>query len=118
MIPDEPVRGRTPPPWFHALSGPDRVRAFSQGLLPWPPSSRLLGMRTTHVVPGAVTVVMPAADSSVGIVGLLEVVPVMVAALEGASMTALPAGVGARPLKFTFNPFRPAYARPGNLLGE
>ncbi len=118
MIPDEPVRGRTPPPWFHALSGIDRVRAFSQGLLPWPPSSRLFGMRTTHVVPGAVTVVMPAAESSMGGGGQLETIPVMVAALEGASLTALPAGVGARPLSFSFNPFRPAYARPGNMLAR
>ena len=47
MILDEPVRGRTPPPWLRALSGIERVRAFSQGVLPWPPLARLLGMRVT-----------------------------------------------------------------------
>ena len=75
-------------------------------------------MRTTHVVPGAVTVVMPAAESSLSGIGQIQITPVMVAALEGASMTALPAGVGARPLKFSLNPFRPAYARPGNMLAR
>ncbi len=118
VIPDEPVRGRTPPPWFHALSGIERVRAFSQGLLPRPPLSRLLGLRTTHVVPGAVTIVMPAADSSLAGVGQLEITPVIAAALESACLTALPAGVGARSFKYSVNPFRPAYARPGNLLAR
>jgi len=34
MIPDEPVRGRTPPPWVGALSGIERCRAYSRSLLP------------------------------------------------------------------------------------
>jgi hypothetical protein len=63
VIPDEPVRGRTPPPWYRALSGIERVRAFSRGLLPWPPLAPLVGLRTTRVAAGTVTVAMPASDA-------------------------------------------------------
>ena len=63
MIPDEAVRGHTPPPWFRALPGLERIRLWSEGALPWPPLSRLIGARTTHVVPGAVTVVIPASEA-------------------------------------------------------
>jgi len=85
MISAEPVRGRTPPPWFRALSGIERYRAFSRGLLPTPPLARLLGTRTTHVAAGSVTVVMPASDACIAANGQLEISPVMVAALEEAS---------------------------------
>jgi class 3 adenylate cyclase len=118
VIPDEPVRGRTPPPWFRALSGVERVRAFSRGLLPWPPMARLLGMRTTHVAAGTVTIAMPASDACIAGNGQLEIVPPMIAALEGASGTALPAGMDAVPLRFTVDPFRPAWPRSGNLLAR
>ncbi|MDP3937808.1 MAG: adenylate/guanylate cyclase domain-containing protein [Deltaproteobacteria bacterium] len=117
-IPDEPVRGRTPPPWFQALSGIERMRTWSQGLFPWPPISRLLGLRTTHVVPGAVTVTMPATEASITSNGQLEVIPLMVGALEGACTSALLAGQVADPLLFAINPFRPARAQPGNLLAR
>jgi len=118
MIPDEPVRGRTPPPWFCALSGLERLRAISQGLLPATPLGRLLGVRTTHVVPGAVTLTMPAAESSLGANGQLVVTPFLQSALEGACTTALSAGEVAAPLFFAINPFRPARAHPGNLLAR
>jgi len=118
MIPDEPVRGRTPPPWFQALPGIERMRAFTQGLLPWPPMARLLGMRTTHVVPGAVTVSMPATEASITGNGQLEVIPLMTAALEGACTTALQEGQVAEPLFFAINPFRPTRPHPGNLLAR
>jgi hypothetical protein len=46
VIPDEPVRGRTPPPWFRALNGMERYRAFSRGLVQnWPISgARAIGL--------------------------------------------------------------------------
>jgi class 3 adenylate cyclase len=118
MIPDEPVRGRTPPPWFRSLSGLERARAFSRGLLPWPPTARLLGMRTTHVAAGTVTVAMPASDACVAGNGQLEIVPPMIAALEIASGTALAGGYDTVPVRFTFDPFRPAFSRSGNLLAR
>jgi class 3 adenylate cyclase len=118
VIPDEPVRGRTPPPWFRALSGIDRARAFARGLLPWPPLSRLLGLRTTHVAAGTVTMAMPAVEASLASNGQLQFLPLMVAALEGASGTALPGGMDIVPLRFTIVPFRPAWPRPGNLLAR
>jgi class 3 adenylate cyclase len=118
VIPDEPVRGRTPPPWFRALSGIERVRAFSRGLLPRPPLARLLGQRTTHVAAGTVTLVMPASDACITSNGQLEIVPPMIAALENASATALPAGVDAVPIRFTLKAFRPAWPGSGNLLAR
>lgn len=60
MIPDEPVRGLTPQPWVGALSGIERCRAYSRGLLPATPMARLFGYRLTHVAAGTVTLVMPA----------------------------------------------------------
>jgi class 3 adenylate cyclase len=118
VIPDEPVRGRTPPPWFRALSGIERYRAFSRGLVPAPPLARLLGSRTTHVAAEAVTVVMPASDACIAGNGQLEIAPVMVAALEGACTTAVPAGVDIVPMRFTFKAFRPAWPRKGNFVAR
>jgi len=118
VIPDEPVCGRTPPPWFRALSGIERHRAFSRGLLPWPPFARLLGTSTTHVAAGTVTVVMPASDVCLALNGQLEIVPVMVAAFDGASQTALPAGVDTIPMRFTCKAFRPVWQSKGNLVAR
>jgi hypothetical protein len=74
VIPDERVRGRTPPPWFHALTDIERMRAVARGPLPWPPLARLLGLRTTHVAAGTVTVAMPATEASLAGNGQLQVV--------------------------------------------
>jgi class 3 adenylate cyclase len=118
VIPEEPVRGRTPPPWFRALSGIERMRAASRGLVPTVPLARLLGCRATHVAAGTVTVVMPASDASIGSNGQLQIVPVAIAALECASLTALPATRDVVPLRFTFKAFRPAWPGRGNLLAR
>lgn len=118
VVPDEPVRGRTPPPWFRALSGIERMRAFSRGLLPAPPLWRLFGIRTTHVAAGTVTTAMPASDACIAGNGQLEIAPVMMAALEGASITALPGGADAAPMRFTFKAFRPAWPGRGNLVAR
>ena len=118
MILDEPVRGRTPPPWIHSLAGIERVRAYSRGLLPSPPLARLIGLRTTHVAAGTATVVMPASEAIVIANGTLEIAPLMMAALRSASLTALPAAVDAAPLRFAFDPLRPAWARSGNILAR
>jgi hypothetical protein len=42
------------------LSGFERMRALSDGLLPWPPLSRLTGMHMSHVDAGATTWTLPA----------------------------------------------------------
>jgi class 3 adenylate cyclase len=116
MIPDEPVRGRTPPHWVGALSGIERCRAYSRGLLPATPMGRLFGCRTTHVAAGTVTLAMPASDASIAGNGQLEICAPMITALEGACHTALPAGFDIVPLRFNFDPFRPAWPGRGNLL--
>lgn len=118
MIPDEPVRGRTSPPWFRALSGIERMRAFSRSLVPSPPIARLLGYRATHVAAGTATIVMPASDACICPNGQLEIVPAAVTALESATLTALPGGVDAVPMRFTFKGFRPAWPGTGNILAR
>ncbi len=118
MIPDEPVRGRTPPPWFRALSGIERMRAFSRSLVPSPPIARPLGYRATHVAAGRTTIVMPASDACISPNGQLEIVPAAVTALEGATLTALPGGVDAIPMRLTFKAFRPAWPGKGNILAR
>jgi len=118
VIPDEPVRGRTPPPWFRALGGIERIRAFSRSLVPTPPIARLLGYRTTHVAAGTATVVMPASDACIAPNGQLEIMPAAIAALECASVTALPGGVEVIPMRFTFKGFRPSWPGKGNLLAR
>lgn len=67
---------------------------------------------------GTVTMAMPASEASLAANGQLEVVPLGVAALEGATVTALPAGFDSVPVAFSFDPFRPAWPRPGYLLGR
>ena len=116
MIPDEPVRGRTPPPWVGALSGIERCRAYSRGLLPATPMARVFGYRLTHVAAGTVTVVMPANDTSIAGNGQMDLNPPMVAALEGACNTALPAGFDILPLRLSLDPFRPVWPGRGNVL--
>jgi len=116
MIPDEPVRGLTPPTWVGSLSGIERCRAYSRGLLPATPMGRLFGYRLSHVAAGTVTLVMPANDTSIAGLGQLEISAPMVSALEGACNTAIPAGFDILPLRLAFDPFRPAWPGRGNLL--
>ncbi|MGD9387333.1 MAG: adenylate/guanylate cyclase domain-containing protein [Gammaproteobacteria bacterium] len=116
MIPDEPVRGLTPQPWVGSMSGIDRCRAYSRGLLPATPMARLFGYRLTHVAAGTVTLAMPANDASIAGIGQMEISAPMIAALEGACNTALPSGYDVLPLRLGFDPFRPAWPGRGNLL--
>jgi class 3 adenylate cyclase len=118
MIPDEPVRGRTPPPWIHALPGIERMRATSRGMLPTPPLARLLGLRTTNVAAGSATVVMPAAEAFMTGGGQIDLSALMMSALRSASYTALPPGVDAVPRVFTSYMLRPAWPGPGNMLAR
>jgi uncharacterized protein (TIGR00369 family) len=115
---DEPVRGQIAPPWFHALSGLDRMRAWSTGLLPMPPSMRLTGSRCTHVGPGSAVCVMPASEMLVGAIGQIEIAPLLADALNAALLTAVGPGQVARPLTMTANHFRPARAGTANLLAR
>src|SRR5262249_40380290 len=61
---------------------------------------------------------MPASDACIAGNGQLEIAPVMVAALEGASSTVLPAGVDIVPMRFTLKAFRPAWPGKGNLVAR
>jgi uncharacterized protein (TIGR00369 family) len=112
---DEPVRGQTPPPWFQGLSGVERMRAWSTGLLPSPPTTRLTGSRTTHIGPGSAVCVMPATEMLVSPYGQIEIWPLLADALGAALCTAVGAGQVARVLTMSVNHFRPARAGTGNL---
>ena len=117
MIVDEPVRGSVPPPWFSALPGIDRIRAFSNGLLPLPPLFRLLSIRPAHVGPGTGTWTMPASDWLSGLGGF-EISAFVETVLIGVATTALPPGVEVDPISFSISYFRPTRAQPGNLLAR
>lgn len=118
MILDEPVRGRVPAPWFSALPGIERIRAFGQGLLPLPPMFRLFGIRSAHVGPGSGTWTMPASGSLLTEAGGLDVAPLVESALTGVAMTTLGPGMDAEPVTLVVNYFRPTRPQPGNLLAR
>ena len=118
MIPDEAVRGHTPPPWFRALPGIERIRLWSEEALPWPPLSRLIGIRTTHVVPGAVTLVVPAREALTSGPTALETAPVLSAALEVVCESVMEPGKVAVPLALHATGLRPGRAQPGNMLAR
>ena len=115
---DEPVRGQIAPPWFHALSGVERMRAWSTGLVPLPPSMRLTGSRCTHIGPGSAVCVMPASEMLLAANGQIEIWPLLADALGSALQTAVGPGQVARPLAMSVNHFRPARAGTGNLLAR
>jgi acyl-coenzyme A thioesterase PaaI-like protein len=114
VIDDEPVRGSTPPSWFWALPGIDRIRAFSQGLLLTPPLARLQGMRVAHVEPGSGTWRMPASAWLQGPTGVLEITAFIETALTGVTLTAAPPGIAVVPRTLGVNYFRPSRAQAGN----
>jgi class 3 adenylate cyclase len=118
MVPDEAVRGHTPPPWFRALPGIERIRLWSEGALPWPPLSRLIGIRTTHVVPGAVTLVIPASEALSQGPGTIEIFPALSAALEVACESVMAPGEVAVPRALHATGLRPPRAQPGNMLAR
>ena len=118
MIHDEPARGSVPPPWFWSLSGFDRMRAFSDGLLPWPPLSRLTGMHMSHVDIGSTTWTMPASDWLVGYGGLLDLTILIETALTGAALTTAPPGSTVIPVTFSINHFRVPRAARGNVIAH
>ena len=118
MIHDEPARGSVPPPWFWSLSGFDRMRAFSDGLLPWPPLSRLTGMRMSHVDAGSTTWTMPASDLLVGYGSLLDLSTLIETALTGAALTTAPPGSTVTPVTLSINHFRVPRAARGNVIAH
>jgi len=115
---DEPVRGQIAPPWFHALSGVERMRAWSTGLLPLPPSTRLTGSRCAHIGPGSAVCVMPATEMLVAPNGQIEIWPLLADGLNAALQTAVGPGQVARPLTMSASHFRPARPGTGNLLAR
>jgi class 3 adenylate cyclase len=118
MIADEAVRGRVPPPWFWALPGIDRIRAFDLSQLPAPPIARLLGIRAGHVGPGSGTWVMPATGWLAVASGELEVSMLAEAAVTGVAMTTLSPGLDVDPVSLALNYFRPTRPQAGNLLAR
>jgi class 3 adenylate cyclase len=118
VIVDEAVRGHVPPPWFWALPGIDRIRAFDLSQLPAPPIARLLGIRAGHVGPGSGTWVMPATGWPAVASGELEISMLAEAALTGVAMTTLTAGLDVDPVSLALNYFRPTRPQAGNLLAR
>jgi Thioesterase superfamily len=105
---DEPVRGQTPPPWFPALSGVERMRAWSSALLPPPPAHRARVGRVRE----------PATEMLVSPYAQIEIWPLLADALGTALCTAVGAGQVGRVLAMSVNHFRPARAGTGNLVAR
>lgn len=118
MITEEPIRGSVPPPWFWALPGIERMRALSQGMLPLPPVSRLLGIRPAHVGPGSGTSTMPASGWLQGPTGVLEISALVESAATGVAMSTVLPGVDVEPVTLAINYFRPTRPQAGNLLAR
>jgi uncharacterized protein (TIGR00369 family) len=118
VIVHEAVRGHVPPPWFWALAGIDRIRAFEQSQLPTPPIARLLGIRAGHVGPGSGTWVMPATGWSSIATGELEVSMLAETAVTGVAMTTLTPGLDVEPVSLALNYLRPTRPQAGNLLAR
>jgi uncharacterized protein (TIGR00369 family) len=118
VIVNEAVRGHVPPPWFWALPGIDRIRAFEQSQLPSPPLTRLLGIRAGHVGPGSGTWVMPATGWSSIVTGEVEVSMLAETAVTGVAMTTLTPGQDVEPVSLALNYFRPSRPQAGNLLAR
>lgn len=94
------------------------MRAWSTGLLPSPPTTRLTGSRATHIGPGSAVCVMPATEMLVGANGQIEIWPVLGDALSTALWTAVGAGQVARVLMMSAHHFRPARVGMGNLVAR
>jgi uncharacterized protein (TIGR00369 family) len=118
VIFDEPIRGSVPPPWFTALPGIERIRAFNNGQLPLPPMCRLFGIRPAHVGPGSGTWTMPASGSLVSEAGTLEISTLIESALTGTSITTLPPGTDIEPVSLAIDYFRPTRPESGSLLAR
>jgi len=114
---DEPFRGQIPPPWFMALGGLERMRAWGR-LVPAPPVTRLLGVRPTHVGPGLAACVMPADELMVGPNSQVELWPLISDALNMAIATAVGPAQYAKPLVMFGNYFRTTRAGLGNILAK
>jgi uncharacterized protein (TIGR00369 family) len=114
----EPLRGQIAPPWFAALSGLERMRAWASRILPAPPVARLLGVRVAHVGPGMAVCVMPAGETMLAPNGQIEIWPLLSSALCSALETAVGPGQLAKPLTLFANHFRPARPGAGNLLAK
>ena len=118
MISDEPVRGAVPPAWFWALPGIERIRAFSHGLLPLPPVSRLFGIRPAHVGPGSGIWTMPASAALLSEPGSLDISALVESALSGVATTTVDRGMRLEPVATSINYFRPTRPQVGSLLAR
>lgn len=115
---NEPVRGQIPPRWYFALSGLERLRAWSNGLLPASPITRLTGTRCTHVGPGSAVCVMPMSDVMMGPNGQIEFMPLVISALHCALVTTTAPGQTIQMLSASESGFRPSHGGGGNLLAR
>lgn len=117
-VPDEPVRGRIPPLWFWSLSGAERLRLLSDGLLPATPLSRLFGINFSHFAPGSVTMRCPASEAAVSLYGYIDTTTFAGTCLAAAATSALPPGKRAHFLSMSLNGLRTTQHVGGNLIGR
>jgi class 3 adenylate cyclase len=116
-VTDEPVRGVVAPPWLTSLPGIQRMRMYSDGLLPATPFARLCGIGLGHVSVGSLTATMKA-SSCLLFPPVYNLSPLYVQALYAGALTAVGADERIEPIAVTAQYSRPARPQPGNFLAH
>jgi uncharacterized protein (TIGR00369 family) len=117
----EPVRGSYPSIEFLALTGIDRMRASSKGLMPKPPIHHLFGLTPLSSSVAQTTFVMPASpwlQSAAGVFLPGTTALLADAPLGSAILTALGPGQIAITSDLTINHLRPSYPSSGKLTAR
>ena len=87
-VTEEPVRGVVAPAWLASLPGIERMRLYSDGLLPATPFARLCGIGVGHVSVGSLTATMKA-SGILQFPPLYNQSPLYVQALYAGALTAV-----------------------------
>lgn len=116
-VTDEPVRGVVAPPWLASLPGIQRMRLYSDGVLPATPFARLCGFGVGHVSAGRLTATMKA-SSAFQFPPVYNLSPLFVQALQFGALTAVGPGEQVDPVVVSTHYSRPARPQPGNFLAH
>jgi len=105
------------PPWLASLPGIQRMRLYSDGLLPLTPFVRLCGLGVGHVSVGSITATMKA-SGILQFPPLYNLSPLYVQALYAGALTAVGPGEQIDPIAVSAQYSRPARPQPGNFLAH
>jgi class 3 adenylate cyclase len=116
-VTEEPARGVVAPAWLASLPGIERMRLYSDGLLPATPFARLCGIGVGHVSVGSLTATMKA-SGILQFPPLYNLSPLYVQALYAGALTAVGPGEQIDLIAVSAQYSRPARPQPGNFLAH